>query len=102
MEKEIVARKEIDCVVLTLPLHRAGVFTLAKVIISTCLQSIPRIFSRHTVKDAKKTCNGPKNRYVDILPCESNKKKYHCHLVSFVCFFTAPLITLPPWAFPHV
>ncbi|XP_008330025.1 receptor-type tyrosine-protein phosphatase C isoform X2 [Cynoglossus semilaevis] len=36
-------------------------------------QSIPRIFSRHTVKDAKKTCNGPKNRYVDILPYDYNR-----------------------------
>ncbi|XP_029001392.1 receptor-type tyrosine-protein phosphatase C isoform X2 [Betta splendens] len=36
-------------------------------------QSIPRIFSRHTVKEAKKTCNGPKNRYVDILPYDYNR-----------------------------
>lgn len=34
------------------------------------LQSIPRIFSRYTVKEAKKSCNSIKNRYVDILPCE--------------------------------
>lgn len=35
-----------------------------------CLfQSIPRIFSRYTVKEAKQACNSPKNRYVDILPC---------------------------------
>uniref|UniRef100_A0A3Q2FV67 protein-tyrosine-phosphatase n=1 Tax=Cyprinodon variegatus TaxID=28743 RepID=A0A3Q2FV67_CYPVA len=27
-------------------------------------QSIPRIFSRYTVKEAKKACNTPKNRYV--------------------------------------
>ncbi|XP_039984091.1 receptor-type tyrosine-protein phosphatase C isoform X2 [Xiphias gladius] len=36
-------------------------------------QSIPRIFSRHTVKDAKKPCNVPKNRYVDILPYDYNR-----------------------------
>uniref|UniRef100_A0A8C7J2R4 protein-tyrosine-phosphatase n=1 Tax=Oncorhynchus kisutch TaxID=8019 RepID=A0A8C7J2R4_ONCKI len=33
-------------------------------------QSIPRIFSRNTVREAKKSCNQPKNRYVDILPCK--------------------------------
>ncbi|KAG7230599.1 hypothetical protein INR49_025316, partial [Caranx melampygus] len=36
-------------------------------------QSIPRIFSRFTVKEAKKTYNGPKNRYVDILPYDYNR-----------------------------
>ncbi|XP_077964323.1 receptor-type tyrosine-protein phosphatase C isoform X2 [Gasterosteus aculeatus] len=36
-------------------------------------QSIPRIFSRYTVKEAKKSCNGPKNRYVDILPYDYNR-----------------------------
>uniref|UniRef100_A0A8P4G500 protein-tyrosine-phosphatase n=1 Tax=Dicentrarchus labrax TaxID=13489 RepID=A0A8P4G500_DICLA len=44
-------------------------------------QSIPRIFSRYSVKEAKKPCNVPKNRYVDILPCElgagyKESKKY--------------------------
>ncbi|KAM4740062.1 receptor-type tyrosine-protein phosphatase C [Anableps anableps] len=36
-------------------------------------QSIPRIFSRYTVKEAKKGCNTPKNRYVDILPYDYNR-----------------------------
>ncbi|XP_023261814.1 receptor-type tyrosine-protein phosphatase C-like [Seriola lalandi dorsalis] len=36
-------------------------------------QSIPRIFSRFTVKEAKKPCNTPKNRYVDILPYDYNR-----------------------------
>ncbi|TMS20354.1 Receptor-type tyrosine-protein phosphatase C [Larimichthys crocea] len=36
-------------------------------------QSIPRIFSRYTVKEAKKPCNVPKNRYVDILPYDYNR-----------------------------
>ncbi|XP_059197945.1 receptor-type tyrosine-protein phosphatase C isoform X2 [Centropristis striata] len=36
-------------------------------------QSVPRIFSRYSVKDAKKTCNAPKNRYVDILPYDYNR-----------------------------
>lgn len=36
-------------------------------------QSIPRIFSRYTVKEAKKACNSPKNRYVDILPYDYNR-----------------------------
>ncbi|XP_069377837.1 receptor-type tyrosine-protein phosphatase C isoform X2 [Paralichthys olivaceus] len=36
-------------------------------------QSIPRIFSRHAVKEAKKPCNVPKNRYVDILPYDYNR-----------------------------
>ncbi|XP_047198836.1 receptor-type tyrosine-protein phosphatase C isoform X2 [Hippoglossus stenolepis] len=36
-------------------------------------QSIPRIFSRHSVKDAKKSTNVPKNRYVDILPYDYNR-----------------------------
>uniref|UniRef100_A0A8C5I4C4 Receptor-type tyrosine-protein phosphatase C n=1 Tax=Gouania willdenowi TaxID=441366 RepID=A0A8C5I4C4_GOUWI len=31
-------------------------------------QTIPRIFSRYTVKEARRTCNAIKNRYVDILP----------------------------------
>ncbi|XP_036067450.1 receptor-type tyrosine-protein phosphatase C isoform X2 [Oryzias melastigma] len=36
-------------------------------------QSIPRIFSRYSVKEAKKHFNGPKNRYVDILPYDHNR-----------------------------
>ncbi|XP_047231239.1 receptor-type tyrosine-protein phosphatase C isoform X4 [Girardinichthys multiradiatus] len=36
-------------------------------------QSIPRIFSKNTVKEAKKGCNAPKNRYVDILPYDYNR-----------------------------
>ncbi|KAM9358392.1 receptor-type tyrosine-protein phosphatase C [Symphorus nematophorus] len=36
-------------------------------------QSVPRIFSRYTVKEAKKPCNTPKNRYVDILPYDYNR-----------------------------
>ncbi|XP_076009097.1 receptor-type tyrosine-protein phosphatase C isoform X2 [Genypterus blacodes] len=36
-------------------------------------QSIPRIFSRYSVKEAKKACNAPKNRYVDILPYDHNR-----------------------------
>ncbi|KAM8888436.1 receptor-type tyrosine-protein phosphatase C isoform 2-T2 [Synchiropus picturatus] len=36
-------------------------------------QSIPRIFSRYHVKEAKKTVNVPKNRYIDILPYDYNR-----------------------------
>ncbi|XP_054646153.1 receptor-type tyrosine-protein phosphatase C isoform X2 [Dunckerocampus dactyliophorus] len=36
-------------------------------------QSIPRIFTRHSMKEAKKPCNTPKNRYVDILPYDYNR-----------------------------
>ncbi|XP_067368925.1 receptor-type tyrosine-protein phosphatase C-like isoform X4 [Channa argus] len=36
-------------------------------------QSIPRIWSRYTVKEAKKSCNASKNRYVDILPYDYNR-----------------------------
>ncbi|XP_031715384.1 receptor-type tyrosine-protein phosphatase C isoform X2 [Anarrhichthys ocellatus] len=36
-------------------------------------QSIPRIFSRYIVKEAKKPCNVSKNRYVDILPYDYNR-----------------------------
>ncbi|XP_056271125.1 receptor-type tyrosine-protein phosphatase C isoform X2 [Pseudoliparis swirei] len=36
-------------------------------------QSIPRIFSRYSVKEAKKSCNVSKNRYVDILPYDYNR-----------------------------
>ncbi|XP_026178722.1 receptor-type tyrosine-protein phosphatase C isoform X5 [Mastacembelus armatus] len=36
-------------------------------------QSIPRIFSRYTVKEAKKPNNSVKNRYVDILPYDYNR-----------------------------
>ncbi|CAF91068.1 unnamed protein product, partial [Tetraodon nigroviridis] len=36
-------------------------------------QTIPRIFSKYPVKEAKKFHNGPKNRYVDILPYDYNR-----------------------------
>ncbi|XP_019730933.1 receptor-type tyrosine-protein phosphatase C isoform X3 [Hippocampus comes] len=36
-------------------------------------QSIPKIFTRYTVREAKKNCNFPKNRYVDILPYDYNR-----------------------------
>nr|XP_061831838.1 receptor-type tyrosine-protein phosphatase C-like isoform X1 [Nerophis lumbriciformis] len=36
-------------------------------------QSIPRIFPRLTMKEAKKPCNALKNRYVDILPYDHNR-----------------------------
>ncbi|KAM9831487.1 receptor-type tyrosine-protein phosphatase C [Neosynchiropus ocellatus] len=36
-------------------------------------QSIPRIFSRYNVKEAKKSVNVPKNRYIDILPYDYNR-----------------------------
>ncbi|XP_035379101.1 receptor-type tyrosine-protein phosphatase C isoform X6 [Electrophorus electricus] len=36
-------------------------------------QSIPRIFSNYTVKEAKKSENQSKNRYVDILPYDYNR-----------------------------
>ncbi|XP_051549220.1 receptor-type tyrosine-protein phosphatase C-like isoform X8 [Myxocyprinus asiaticus] len=36
-------------------------------------QSIPRIFSNYTIKEAKKTENQYKNRYVDILPYDYNR-----------------------------
>ncbi|KAM9848657.1 receptor-type tyrosine-protein phosphatase C [Aulostomus maculatus] len=36
-------------------------------------QSIPRIFSRYPMKEAKKNCNGSKNRYLDILPYDYNR-----------------------------
>lgn len=36
-------------------------------------QSIPRIFTKYTMKEAKKNCNTVKNRYVDILPYDHNR-----------------------------
>ncbi|KAL1251239.1 hypothetical protein QQF64_019035 [Cirrhinus molitorella] len=36
-------------------------------------QSIPRIFSNYTIKEAKKAENQSKNRYVDILPYDYNR-----------------------------
>ncbi|KAM3876327.1 receptor-type tyrosine-protein phosphatase C [Diretmus argenteus] len=36
-------------------------------------QSVPRIFSRNMVKEAKKPYNASKNRYVDILPYDYNR-----------------------------
>ncbi|RXN34998.1 receptor-type tyrosine- phosphatase C-like protein [Labeo rohita] len=36
-------------------------------------QSIPRIFSNYTIKEAKKPENQSKNRYVDILPYDYNR-----------------------------
>lgn len=47
-----------------------GCWSVANDIMCSCSQSIPRFFSRYAVKEAKKQCNAPKNRYVDILPCE--------------------------------
>ncbi|XP_053549781.1 receptor-type tyrosine-protein phosphatase C isoform X2 [Bombina bombina] len=36
-------------------------------------QSIPRVFTKYTIKEARKSCNQPKNRYVDILPYDDNR-----------------------------
>ncbi|ROL40752.1 Receptor-type tyrosine-protein phosphatase C [Anabarilius grahami] len=40
-------------------------------------QSIPRIFSNYTIKEAKKQENQSKNRYVDILPCKYHSNDYN-------------------------
>ncbi|XP_069793993.1 receptor-type tyrosine-protein phosphatase C isoform X8 [Narcine bancroftii] len=36
-------------------------------------QSIPRVFTKFPVKEARKNCNSSKNRYVDILPYDYNR-----------------------------
>ncbi|XP_053105996.1 receptor-type tyrosine-protein phosphatase C isoform X2 [Hemicordylus capensis] len=36
-------------------------------------QSIPRVFSKFTIKEARKTFNQNKNRYIDILPYDYNR-----------------------------
>nr|XP_014347810.1 PREDICTED: receptor-type tyrosine-protein phosphatase C [Latimeria chalumnae] len=36
-------------------------------------QSIPRVFTKFAIKEAKKSCNQIKNRYVDILPYDYNR-----------------------------
>ncbi|XP_046869798.1 receptor-type tyrosine-protein phosphatase C isoform X2 [Hypomesus transpacificus] len=36
-------------------------------------QSIPRIFSTYSAKEARKQCNHAKNRYIDILPYDHNR-----------------------------
>uniref|UniRef100_A0A8C4SKB5 Receptor-type tyrosine-protein phosphatase C n=1 Tax=Erpetoichthys calabaricus TaxID=27687 RepID=A0A8C4SKB5_ERPCA len=36
-------------------------------------QSIPRVFSKFQIKEARKSCNQNKNRYVDILPYDHNR-----------------------------
>ncbi|XP_048833661.1 receptor-type tyrosine-protein phosphatase C-like isoform X8 [Brienomyrus brachyistius] len=36
-------------------------------------QSIPRVFSKFHIKEARKPCNQIKNRYVDILPYDHNR-----------------------------
>ncbi|XP_058887754.1 receptor-type tyrosine-protein phosphatase C-like isoform X4 [Acipenser ruthenus] len=36
-------------------------------------QSIPRVFSKCAIKEARKNCNQSKNRYVDILPYDYNR-----------------------------
>uniref|UniRef100_A0A3B4DXI9 protein-tyrosine-phosphatase n=1 Tax=Pygocentrus nattereri TaxID=42514 RepID=A0A3B4DXI9_PYGNA len=57
-------------------------------------QSIPRIFSNYTVKEAKKAENQSKNRYVDILPCRLNNQQMQCGflmvyiLISFIFWET--------------
>uniref|UniRef100_A0A8C2JSS4 Receptor-type tyrosine-protein phosphatase C n=1 Tax=Cyprinus carpio TaxID=7962 RepID=A0A8C2JSS4_CYPCA len=48
-------------------------------------QSIPRIFSNYTIKEAKKQENQSKNRYVDILPC-----KYHSSFHTEISLPTIP------------
>uniref|UniRef100_A0A3B4CL75 Receptor-type tyrosine-protein phosphatase C n=1 Tax=Pygocentrus nattereri TaxID=42514 RepID=A0A3B4CL75_PYGNA len=55
-------------------------------------QSIPRIFSNYTVKEAKKAENQSKNRYVDILPCRLNNQQMQCgflmvYILFFLCFY---------------
>uniref|UniRef100_A0A673ITW7 Receptor-type tyrosine-protein phosphatase C n=1 Tax=Sinocyclocheilus rhinocerous TaxID=307959 RepID=A0A673ITW7_9TELE len=49
-------------------------------------QSIPRIFSNYTIKEAKKQENQFKNRYVDILPC-----KYHSKTLFFLICTLLPI-----------
>ncbi|XP_018431482.1 PREDICTED: receptor-type tyrosine-protein phosphatase C-like, partial [Nanorana parkeri] len=36
-------------------------------------QSIPRVFSKFSNKEARKPCNQVKNRYIDILPYDENR-----------------------------
>ncbi|KAM3915667.1 receptor-type tyrosine-protein phosphatase C [Leptodactylus fuscus] len=36
-------------------------------------QSIPRVFSKLPIKEARKPCNQSKNRYIDILPYDNNR-----------------------------
>ncbi|XP_073427845.1 receptor-type tyrosine-protein phosphatase C isoform X2 [Dendrobates tinctorius] len=36
-------------------------------------QSIPRVFSKFPIKEARKSCNQSKNRYIDILPYDVNR-----------------------------
>ncbi|KAL4635053.1 receptor-type tyrosine-protein phosphatase C [Arapaima gigas] len=36
-------------------------------------QSIPRVFSKTPIKEARKPCNQNKNRYIDILPYDDNR-----------------------------
>ncbi|KAG6927951.1 protein tyrosine phosphatase, receptor type C [Chelydra serpentina] len=36
-------------------------------------QSIPRVFSKFSIKEARKNCNQNKNRYIDILPYDYNR-----------------------------
>ncbi|XP_056379449.1 receptor-type tyrosine-protein phosphatase C isoform X2 [Hyla sarda] len=36
-------------------------------------QSIPRVFSKFSIKEARKQCNQSKNRYIDILPYDDNR-----------------------------
>ncbi|KAF5894696.1 receptor-type tyrosine-protein phosphatase C isoform X4, partial [Clarias magur] len=48
-------------------------------------QSIPRIFSNYTVREAKKPENQPKNRYVDILPYDYNRVPLsHCGTDDYI------------------
>uniref|UniRef100_A0AAR2JVB3 protein-tyrosine-phosphatase n=1 Tax=Pygocentrus nattereri TaxID=42514 RepID=A0AAR2JVB3_PYGNA len=49
-------------------------------------QSIPRIFSNYTVKEAKKAENQSKNRYVDILPCRLNNQQMQCGFLMVYIF----------------
>lgn len=37
-------------------------------------QSIPRVFGKFSIKDARKPFNQNKNRYVDILPCKCSSR----------------------------
>uniref|UniRef100_A0A8C5QNL7 Receptor-type tyrosine-protein phosphatase C n=1 Tax=Leptobrachium leishanense TaxID=445787 RepID=A0A8C5QNL7_9ANUR len=36
-------------------------------------QSIPRVFSKFCIKEARRACNQSKNRYIDILPYDDNR-----------------------------
>ncbi|CAK6442309.1 unnamed protein product [Pipistrellus nathusii] len=79
-EQELVARDDEKQLMNVEPIHADALLETYKRKIAdegrlflAEFQSIPRVFSKLTIKEARKSFNQNKNRYVDILPYDDNR-----------------------------